>query len=117
MGVYIDRTPKCHPEIAGEGIEYDWALAKLDYRKAPIHQKRTKEKSRNLLRDSSSHTTVLNIHRVRSCSKKARSYMKLYQALNEAQFDENLIKNRYEIMEGTMRMYSKLKNRAKLIGM
>ena len=25
MGVLIDRTPKCHCELAGEGIEYSWA--------------------------------------------------------------------------------------------
>jgi hypothetical protein len=24
LGVIIDRTPKCHPEMAGEGIEYNW---------------------------------------------------------------------------------------------
>jgi hypothetical protein len=24
LGVKVERTPKCHPEIAGEGIEYDW---------------------------------------------------------------------------------------------
>ena len=29
FGVTVDRTPKCHPEIAGEGIEYGWGLAKL----------------------------------------------------------------------------------------
>jgi hypothetical protein len=32
LGVLIDRTPKCHPEMAAEGIEYLWALAKLYYR-------------------------------------------------------------------------------------
>jgi hypothetical protein len=31
MGVKVDRAPKWHPEIAGEGIEYIWALAKLYY--------------------------------------------------------------------------------------
>ena len=28
MGVSVDRTPKCHPEMAGEGIEYAWAGSK-----------------------------------------------------------------------------------------
>jgi hypothetical protein len=28
LGVVIDRTPKCHPEMAGEGIEYNWGCAK-----------------------------------------------------------------------------------------
>ena len=46
LGVIIDRTPKCHPEIAGEGIEYAWALSKFFYRRSPICQKRTKAKFR-----------------------------------------------------------------------
>lgn len=29
LGAIIDRSPKCHPEIAGEGIEYAWALSKF----------------------------------------------------------------------------------------
>jgi hypothetical protein len=28
MGVTADRTPKCHPEMTGEGIEYAWAGSK-----------------------------------------------------------------------------------------
>ena len=49
MGANIDRTPKCHPEMAGEGVEYAWALAKLKYRRSPIAYKRNKEKFRNLV--------------------------------------------------------------------
>jgi hypothetical protein len=30
MGATIDRMPKCHPELAGEGIEYSWASLKND---------------------------------------------------------------------------------------
>ncbi len=29
-GVVVDRTPKCHCKIAGEGIEYSWGLAKIN---------------------------------------------------------------------------------------
>ena len=29
LGALVDRSPKCHPELAGEGIEYLWGLAKL----------------------------------------------------------------------------------------
>jgi hypothetical protein len=25
LGVEVDRSTKCHPEMAGEGIEYSWA--------------------------------------------------------------------------------------------
>jgi len=29
MGVAVDRTPKCHCELAGEGIEYSWGCTKI----------------------------------------------------------------------------------------
>ena len=31
LGAILDLTPKCHLEIAGEGIKYAWGLLKLDY--------------------------------------------------------------------------------------
>ena len=31
FGVYTDRLPVCSPEIAGEGIEFDWGCAKVYY--------------------------------------------------------------------------------------
>ena len=49
LGVKIDSTPKCHPELAGEGIEYLWVLAKFFYRQSPIGEKRTKEKFKKLV--------------------------------------------------------------------
>ena len=29
--ILLIRSPKCHPEVAGEGIEYDWGGAKKWY--------------------------------------------------------------------------------------
>ena len=46
LGVKVDRTPKCHPEIAGEGIEYDWGCGKGYYRRLPLAAKKTKTKFR-----------------------------------------------------------------------
>jgi len=31
LGVVVDRTPKCHCWIAGEGIVYSWGLEKNNY--------------------------------------------------------------------------------------
>jgi hypothetical protein len=31
LGMTVDRTPKCHCELAGEGIEYSWEFAKNYY--------------------------------------------------------------------------------------
>jgi hypothetical protein len=44
----VVRTPKCHPEIAGEGIEYNWGCGKAFYRHLPLSAKKTKK----LLRES-----------------------------------------------------------------
>ena len=34
--VIVDRTPKYHPEVASEGVEYSWALCKLFWRGVPV---------------------------------------------------------------------------------
>ena len=49
LGAIVDRSPKCHPEIAGEGIKYAWALSKFFYRRSPISKKRTKTNFRQLV--------------------------------------------------------------------
>ena len=109
LGILLDRTPKCHPEIAGEGIEYAWGLAKLYYRRSPIRNKRTKEKFRKLVRESTNFLTVLNIQRMRHCSKKARSYMKLYKIIQSEGMNGNPNVNKHSILEDTMKAYLKFK--------
>ena len=43
MLIIVDRTPKCHPEVAGEGIEYSWARSKLYLHNIPVNKQRSKE--------------------------------------------------------------------------
>ena len=71
IGFSINRNPKCNPESAGESIEYLWALAKLFYQMSPISRKRTKAKFIQLVNESTSANSVLNIKRSWACSKKA----------------------------------------------
>ena len=80
IGATIDRKPKCHPEITGEGIEYCWALSKLHYRLQPIANKKGKDNFRNLVRQSTSNKSVLKIKQVRKCARRAREYMLVYAA-------------------------------------
>jgi hypothetical protein len=42
-GIMIGRTPKCHCELAGEGIKYAWGCAKNHYRHQPLKHKRGKD--------------------------------------------------------------------------
>ena len=113
MGVNIDRTPKCHPELAGEGIEYLWAMAKLKYRCTPICQKRTKEKFIKLVRSCTDPLDNLGIHKARSCSKKARSYMKMYKVLQSVDLDPDKTVNKHHILESSMKLYNSLKKVSK----
>ena len=82
LGVKVERTPKCHPEIAGEGIEYDWGCAKGVYRRLPISEKRTKNKFRESVNRAMDSNTVLTIERRRLFSKRAREYMLAYSILD-----------------------------------
>jgi len=40
IGIKIKLSPKYHPEIAGEGIEYIWGLSKCNFRKQPLNEKK-----------------------------------------------------------------------------
>ena len=66
---------------------------------------------------------VLNVHRARLCSKKARDYMKLYSVMCDIMNDtttntaltseSSSISNKYAIMEGAIKKYSRLKKKGK----
>jgi hypothetical protein len=75
LGVKVERTPKCHPEIAGEGIEHDWGCAKGVYRRPPIFEKRTKKRFGESVQKAMDSTAVLTIERRRLFSKRARECM------------------------------------------
>ena len=49
LDVEVDQSTKCHPELAGEGIEYIWGPAKGLYRKAKLREKKGKDNFRSLV--------------------------------------------------------------------
>jgi hypothetical protein len=63
LGVLINRTPKCQPELAGEGIKYLWGCTKNFYQRLPLDEKRRKEKFMRSVRRSTERE-VLNQERV-----------------------------------------------------
>ncbi len=71
MGVMIDRTLKCHCEIASEGIEYSWALAKNHFCQILLEEKRGKENFLVSVRECISQATVTK-ERVQKFSKRAQ---------------------------------------------
>jgi len=78
----VDCTPKCHCELAGEGIEYAWGCAKNLYRKQPLKTKRGKANFRATVQQCFSRE-VLTVERIRLFSQRARAYMLAYQMLHQ----------------------------------
>ena len=63
LGVTVGATPKYHAELAGEGIEYVWALSKNWFKRQP----RTKRKSRGQFKD-----LVLKARAVTCCGANSK---------------------------------------------
>ena len=89
MGVLVDQTPKCHPELAGEGIEYSWGCAKNRYHQLPIAEKKRKEKFVGSMRLCLSNE-VISQQRVVKFSKRAREYICAYHTLHKEQDETHL---------------------------
>ena len=50
MVVIVIHSPNSHPELAGEGVEYDWAFGKNRYWCHSLVTKRKKESFRDLVK-------------------------------------------------------------------
>jgi hypothetical protein len=89
LGVLVDRTPKCHCELAGEGIEYSWGCSKNVYRSLRIHEKRGKENFRKSV-DKCLDREILSTERIRKFSRRARQYICAYYkiAIEQEQWEE-----------------------------
>ena len=83
IGVRVVMTPKAHPELAGQGIEYSWGYAKLCFRR--MNTARTSKEKAQALEKNILVTTAtegvhtLNIERVRKFVRKARDYKLVYR--------------------------------------
>ena len=78
LGVDLRLTPKCHPEIAGIGIEYAWGYAKLRFRR-DFNDAIAMNLRTNVLK--SIDRSVVTIDRIRKFARKAREYKLTYSLL------------------------------------
>ena len=80
LGVEMDQTPKCHPEVAGRGMEYCWGKGKYEYRKHNTFAagKVPFEKRVHAALES------VDVTRLRKFLRKANDYKRAYRALNLA---------------------------------
>jgi hypothetical protein len=85
IGGKVDRTPKCHPEMAGKGIKYDWEFGKNEY--LPLKDKKTKAKFPEPVSKCLDADKVLAIERQQMFSKHAQEYMVAYNTLDNQKGD------------------------------
>jgi hypothetical protein len=86
LGLMIDRSPKYHPECAGEGIEYSWGCAKGKYRYLPMANKKGKDKFVGQVRaclSSEFDDGNLRVSRIRSFACRQRRYLCAYDLLHK----------------------------------
>jgi hypothetical protein len=69
-------SPKCHPELAGNGIEYAWGIIKKKFRAI------NDEENKNLVKNIEESYNVLSIDISWRFQRKARTYRRTYCALN-----------------------------------
>jgi len=87
IGVEVMLTPKCHAELAGEGVEYMWACSKNAYRNLSLNKKKGKENfMASVVRCLSDEVTTVS--RIRKCARRARQYMIAYHVVDSGQVDE-----------------------------
>ena len=90
LGVKVMLTPKCHAELAGEGIEYLWGRAKGTYRSLSLNQKKGKDNFKASVHYCLS-DEVITRDRVRKFSRRARQYLTAYHAYDSKQLDEQTL--------------------------
>ena len=82
LGVAIECSPKYHPEIAGEGIEFCWGIAKNFYRKMRLEDKKRRENWLKLVSKCTCNKDVITIASVRNFGKRIRRYMLAYLSID-----------------------------------
>ena len=84
MNVTVDRSPKGHPEVAGEGIEYTWANSKIYLRSVPLDNRRTKAQFLDAVRLSISRDSGAQLSRpkISKFSGRARDFIAAYYLLH-----------------------------------
>ena len=79
---FLDRSPKCHCELAGDGIEYGWGCGKNYYRGLPLSEKRGKETFKASVAKSISRD-ILTTERCRKFARRARQYICAYKGMQD----------------------------------
>jgi hypothetical protein len=82
LGVVVLSTPKYHAELAGEGVEYIWALCKNWFKRQPLSVRKTRAQFKSLVEIAVSKEKITP-KAVRGSARRARSYILAYLFLDD----------------------------------
>ena len=103
LGVVVHSTPKYHAELAGEGIEYVWALSKNWFKRQPLSARKSRQQFKALVKRALS-PKMVTAKTVRGCGRRARSYILAYAFLHDNENNEEFKKEFVDI-EKTSKKY------------
>ena len=86
IGLKVILTPKYHPELAGEGIEYLWGMIKSNYRAKPLLEKQGKRFESAV--EASHSRSFVTLKRMRAAARKARSFIVSYMIITASKAEE-----------------------------
>ena len=110
LGILIKCTPKYHAEMAGEGIEYDWAFSKNAFKHLPLTERKTKEQFRAAVKGVISGTSV-SLYRARAAARRARSYLRAYYYLSRQEGEsDQVIPESFVDIEKAAKLFCSHKN-------
>ncbi|KAG7352841.1 hypothetical protein IV203_008889 [Nitzschia inconspicua] len=75
LKVQVMLTPKFHPEMTGEGIDYSWGFAEGSYRRKPLQKKRKRADFEDLVNECTNVETEPTKARIRKFNSRARAYL------------------------------------------
>ena len=84
LGVQMEQTPRKHPELAGEGVEYSWGKGKLEFRRSNDYNPNAASLERRV-RAALDSSTVLTRSRIRKFIRRGNEYKRAYRELENGQ--------------------------------
>ena len=108
-GHILILSPKCHPELAGRGIEYAWGKAKKTFRNE-INNGIAKDLHKNI--SASLTSKVLPLSRCWKFARKSRDYCRCYERIFDESglLDPKLIESSFKEIEKFQRQFKTHRN-------
>jgi hypothetical protein len=104
LGVVVLSTPKYHAELAGEGVEYMWALCKNWFKRQPLNKRKSRADFKKLVETAVSNE-MITPKAVRGSARRARSYILAYLFLDHGSTEDSGIKQEFVDIEVSAKTY------------